>query len=153
MPVAVWHISSAALCPSRSPSAISRQTALFGCGCATESWGSPWNAFERHVVMFCLTLWQLPAAQLAVGLCWRQRLSWPLALQATGEGYSNKIILCSVFFPYVKENHMEKCPAHMYQDFWTPAALRIIVLNLYLILKLATSISDQWFVSHFQLRK
>lgn len=31
----------------------------------------------------------------------------------------------------------------MYKDFWTPAALRIIVLNMYLILKLATSISDQ----------
>lgn len=38
---------------------------------------------------------------------------------------------------------MKKCPSHMFKDFWTPAALRIIVLNLYLILKLATFISDQ----------
>lgn len=47
------------------------QTTLFGCGCATEKWRSPWNAFERHVVTFCLTLWQIPAAQRAVGLHWR----------------------------------------------------------------------------------
>lgn len=38
---------------------------------------------------------------------------------------------------------MKKWPSHMYKYFWTPAELRIIVLNTYLILKFAVSISDQ----------
>lgn len=38
---------------------------------------------------------------------------------------------------------MKNWLSHMYKNYWTPIALRIIVLNLYLILKLAASISDQ----------
>lgn len=43
---------------------------------------------------------------------------------------------------------MKKCPSHMLKDFWNPTALRIIVLNLYLILKLSQT--REGLVSHFQ---
>lgn len=38
---------------------------------------------------------------------------------------------------------MKNCLSHMYKNYWNPIALRIIVPHLYLILKLAASISDQ----------
>lgn len=43
---------------------------------------------------------------------------------------------------------MKKCPSHVLKDFWNPTALRIIVLNLYLILKLSQT--REGLVSHFQ---